>query len=194
MPGAVPGRRRLRTPCPRGRRVLSSRPMSPAGLAALALLLPGAGPPAAGTAEQELATFRIALPAPFRLVDRSDCVRDPQVPPDYCYGMARFEDGQGRWLQVLVDYPPTEVSAHAYWTLTPSADGTGLVIGEEEPLRRCPLTLAGGTSCGPQRGFRVAAWVELRGHHFLFGFGNDRTRKGVDLAPFREMLRSFRAR
>ncbi len=167
--------------------------MSPAGLAALVLLLPGAAPPAR-PAEHELATFRMAASPAFRLVERSDCVRDPQVPPDYCYGLFRFEDGQGRWFQVLVDYPPTEVSAHAYWTLAPSADGEGLAIASEEPLRRCPVTLAGETGCGPQRGFRIAAWLELRGHHYLFGFGHDRSRKGVDLEPFREMLRSFRAR
>lgn len=168
--------------------------MSPAGLAALALLLVEAGPPQAGPVEQELATFRIAIPPPFRLVERSDCVRDEQVPPDYCYGRARFEDGQGRWFQVLVDYPPTEASAHAYWTLAPTADGAGIAVAGEEPLRRCPLTLSGGSSCGPQRGFRIAAWLELRGHHYLFAFGHERTRKGVDLSPFREMLQSFRAR
>jgi len=168
--------------------------MSPAGLAALVLLLPGAGAPPARPAEHELARFRIAVPPSFRLVEKSDCVRDPQVPPDYCYGLFRFEDGRGSWFQVLVDYPPTEVSAHAYWTLAPSADGAGLTIAAEEPLRRCPMTLAGDSGCGPQRGFRIAAWLELHGHHYLFGFGHERARKEVDLGPFREMLRSFRAR
>lgn len=174
--------------------MLSLQAMSPAGLAALLLLAPAAGAPPAQPGEQELASFRITAPAPFRLAERSECVRDPQVPPDYCYGLLRFEDGQGRWFQVLVDYPPTEVSAHAYWTLAPSADGTGVTVTAEEPLRRCPVTLAGESGCGPQRGYRIAAWLELGGHHYLFGFGHERSRKSPDLAPFREMLRSFRTR
>lgn len=168
--------------------------MSPAGLAALAMLLPGAGAPPAPPVEHQLPAFRITAAPGFRLVERTDCVRDPQVPPDYCYGLYRFEDAQGRWFQVLVDYPPTEASAHAYWTLAPTPDGGGIAIAAEEPLRRCPVTLAGETGCGPQRGFRIAAWLELRGHHYLFAFGHERARKGVDLQPFREMLRSLRAR
>jgi len=165
---------------------------------ALPLLL-GAGPPAPRQAapppavEHEQAAFRIAVPAGWRRVVQDDCVKDPAVPPDWCYGLTRFEEEGGLFFQVLVDYPPTEASAHAYWKLGPSPDGRAVALLGEEKLRRCPLTLEGEAAC-EGRGFSVAAWIELEGHHYLFGFGHTRRRKGVDLAVFREILASFRAK
>jgi len=177
-----------------------------AGPASLLALLPvlaaGAPPPRAATptptpnppaVEHEQPTFRIAVPADWRRVAQDDCVKDPVVPPDWCYGITRFEEPGGRFFQVLVDYPPTEASAHAYWRIGPTPDGRAIAILEEEKLRRCPLTLEGEAAC-EGRGFSIAAWLELEGHHYLFGFGHARRRKGVDLAVFREVLASFRAR
>jgi hypothetical protein len=172
-----------------------------AGLAALLACLPalaaaGAAAPAAppSRTEYEQPTFRIAMPPGWRRVEWTDCVQDTAVSQGWCYGLARFEDGQGAFFQVLVDYPPTEASAHAYWELAPSADGAGLEVAREDRPRACPLTLEGEGPCDRRGGITVAAWIELRGHHYLFGFGHAKRRKGVELAPFREMLRSFRAR
>jgi hypothetical protein len=174
-----------------------------AGLAATMVCVASlaAAPPRAGTAAPSLppvvheqATFRLAVPASWRRVDQSDCVRDPAVPPDYCYGLARFEDDRGSFFQVLVDYPPTEASANAYWKLAASAEGDGVSVVREGAMRACPLTLEGEARCDPRKGFVVAAWIELRGHHYLFSFGNVERRRGVGLAVFREILASFRAR
>jgi hypothetical protein len=153
---------------------------------------PPAPPPPPVVYEQT--TFQVALPPPWRRVDQSDCVRDASVPSDYCYGLARFEDDRGGFFQVLVDYPPTEASANAYWTLAASPDGATLAIAREEAMRPCPLTLEGEARCDPRKGFVIAAWIELGGHHYLFSFGNASRRKGVPLDVFREILRSFRTR
>jgi hypothetical protein len=174
-----------------------------AGLAALMVCADSlaAAPPRAAThapspppVVHEQATFRLAVPASWRRVDQSDCVRDPAVPSDYCYGLARFEDDGGNFFQVLVDYPPTEASANAYWKLAASPGGDGVSVVREGTMRACPLTLEGEARCDPRRGFAVAAWIELRGHHYLFSFGNLERRKGVSLAVFREILASFRTR
>jgi hypothetical protein len=142
----------------------------------------------------EQTTFRIALPPSWKRVDQGDCVRDPAILADYCYGLARFEDDRGNFFQVLVDYPPTEASANAYWRLAASPDGEAVSVSREGAMRACPLTLEGEARCDPRKGFVVAAWIELRGHHYLFSFGNSARRKGVGLAVFREILASFRAR
>ncbi len=165
-------------------------------VASLAAAPPRAGKPAPSLPPvvQEQTTFRVAVPAAWRRVERNDCVRDPAVPPDYCYGLARFEDDQGNFFQVLVDYPPTEASANAYWKLAASKAGDGLSVIREGPMRACPLTLEGDARCDPRKGFAVAAWIEIRGHHYLFSFGNLERRKGASLGVFREILASFRAR
>jgi hypothetical protein len=175
-----------------------------AGLAALTVQLASlaAAPPRAGKPDpspppvlHEQATFQLSAPATWKRVDQGDCVRDPAVPADYCYGLARFEDDRGNFFQVLVDYPPTEASANAYWKLSPSRDGEALTVVREGAMRTCPLTLeAAEDRCDPRKGFVVAAWIELRGHHYLFSFGNSTRRKGVDLGVFRAILSSFRAR
>lgn len=174
-----------------------------AGLAALLLhvsAFAGAAPawrePSAPrpTTGYEQATFRLAVPAGWKRTEQADCVKDPAISRDWCYGLARFESGEGAFFQVLVDYPPTEASANAYWDLSPSLDEAAVLVVREGRLRACPLTLDGEARCNPRRGFSIAAWIELRGHHYLFGFGHTRGRKGVDLAVFREILRSFRAR
>ncbi len=164
-------------------------------LGVLAAAPPRTGKPDAGAPSTtwEQPTFRLAVPATWKRVDQSDCVRDPAVPADYCYGLARFEDDQGSFFQVLIDYPPTEASANAYWRLA-SPDGETLAIAGEGAMRACPLTLEGSARCDPRKGFVVAAWIEVRAHHYLFSFGNSARRKGVDLGVFRQILRSFRAR
>jgi hypothetical protein len=117
--------------------------------------------------------------------------------------LVRFEDGRGKFFAVIFDHAGSGFSADAVWRLEASPAGDGVVVVEEEPPCRSPTfstseeaVTSESADCPRGDGRLRLAGVgpELHGHRFFFYFGDDAREEGVELRPFREILRTFRAR
>lgn len=144
--------------------------------------------------------FELELPAGWERVRHEDSGRVAASGPT---NVVRFEDGRGRYLVVAFDHAGSEVAADAVWTLEASPDGAGLrVVAEEPPCRRARFASSEEAMNAPDDGCPegdgrlaiLAVAPELRGHRFVFLFGDAAREAGVDPRPFRAALASFRAR
>jgi hypothetical protein len=143
--------------------------------------------------------FSIALPREWERV-RHDDAGGPEHRPGE--NLVRFEDGRGRFLVVAFDALGAGFSADATWTLVLLPTGDAVAVAAEEPS--CRPAAYGSSSeamdaeldeCPAGDGrLTLAATAEVRGHRYAFFFGDERRERGVDLAPFRAALASFRAR
>jgi hypothetical protein len=143
--------------------------------------------------------FTVALPAPFERVRHEDAGRPERKEGE---NVVRFEDERGRFLLVLFDPVGSGFAADSVWRVAPNEAGDGLRLVAEEA--RCRRPRYGSSSqavaedvdeCPEGDGkLLVAATAELRGHRFVFFFGDALHEEGVDLAPFRATLATFRVR
>ncbi len=144
--------------------------------------------------------FTIALPAGWERVRVDDSGRRDVLGAE---NLVRFEDGRGRFFAVLFDHAGFGFSADAVWRCEATPSGDALRIVLEEPPCRVPTygsseaaLAAESDECpaGDHRLHVAALAPALRGHAFTFFFGDEAREDGVDLAPFREILATFRAK
>lgn len=107
-----------------------------------------------------------------------------------------FADGRGNYLSVFVDHA-NDLEADAIWNLRVAADAASVEVSTEgEPCRTAAVAGPHGP-CSAGNGTLEIGTIpslQLRGHIYAFQLGNTRRERGVDLEPFRWILRSFRAR
>jgi hypothetical protein len=106
--------------------------------------------------------------------------------------VVHFAHASGAYFTVFVDHG-TEVEFDAIWEVKEGADGSIQIVREGEFCR----PLAPETLCTFGNGsLEIATHPALRLHGVWFGFqfGSVRRETGVNLEPFRTILRSFRAR
>jgi hypothetical protein len=114
-----------------------------------------------------------------------------------------FVGAVGAWFTIRAGCEPTEPPpVDAYWTLVPGPEPGSVISAEGEPCTvesraRC-LTASGGeplcNTCSAGDGkLDIGAGIQASSGIYCFRFGNRARETGVDLAPFRELLRSFRA-
>jgi hypothetical protein len=154
--------------------------------------------------------FSITLPEGWKVVrEREEATPPGNYPEKEAGGAARFEDDKGNFFEVIIPCQETDVAGDAMWHCRYDAATRSVVTCAEQPpctqesQEEC-LKIAKETEFGDDNfclctagDGRLTIWatlgeVDLRNTCFLFG--NSRRETGVDLAVFREMLKSFRAK
>ena len=143
----------------------------------------------------EAPTYTLQLPAGWRLTRAHGFISgaDQVVPDD------RYEDGAGNFFRVAEwgspDGSPGDVNWSLDWkkaTRSFAIHGEGRFCRrercEEPPGYQCDLCEVGDGK------FHASAHGGEDGPNVGFYFGNERRETGVDLAPFRALIRSFRAK
>ena len=178
----------------------ASAPPAPAAPAPAAIRPAALAPLPAGFRPFEERLFTIAVPAGWERVRNDDSGRANVVRAE---NLVRFEDGRGLFFAVVFDPAGAGLSVDAAWELAPAGAGDALDIVREEPPCRPPTFASSEEAVNAESGdcphgdgrLRIAAVVpELRGHRYVFLFGDEAHEERVDLRPFREILRTFRAR
>jgi hypothetical protein len=112
-------------------------------------------------------------------------------------GWSVFADGHGNYFSVAID-AASEFEGDAVWNVRIGEDGASVRVDSEGRMCEAPAdpsTYEGSCSAG-NGSLEIGTHppLEIRGRLFWFGFGNREREAGVDLEPFRSILRSFRAR
>lgn len=153
------------------------------------------------------ALFTMKLPAGWKLVRERERATDPgyDIVAD-AGGAARFEEGGGGYLEVVVPCPATDAISHdAWWKCDLDAAGGAIGAYVESPpctreeQERCLADLGRpqsdneiGCFCGAGDG-ALHVWAVAGAGDVCFAFGNARRETGVDLSPFRVLIGRFRA-
>lgn len=152
----------------------------------------------------ETPLFSLALPLGWHQVPLPSGFAD--VPSPRLAGQAlRIAGKNGYFFEVQADPLETDVSADASWVCEPNPTGDGIVVRNEG--KRCSAKEAAAwneqnpdspleANC-PEGDGRLDLWVvgiRLRGHVYAFHFGHEKREGGVDVAIFRQLLRSFRVK
>jgi hypothetical protein len=158
--------------------------------------------------EHEL--FSITLPGVWKVVrEREEATPLGSHIEKEAGGAARFEDDKGNFFEVIIPCQETDVAGDAMWHCRYEAATRSVAACAEQPpcteewQQECLKTakeaeLGDEDFCQCTAGDgRLTVWatlgeVELRNTCFLFG--NSKRETGVDLAVFRELLKSFRAK
>lgn len=156
-----------------------------------------AAPP--GTVAHVQRLFTLALPAGFERVRHDDSGRRDARAGE---NVVRFEDGRGRFLAVAFDEAGYGFSADAVWTVTATSEGGVDLVAEEPPCERRVFHTSSEAAeaedvddCPAGDGrLTIAATAEVRGHRYVFFFGDSAHERGVDVGPFRAALGTFHAR
>lgn len=114
-------------------------------------------------------------------------------------GSAGFADLAGDWFAIEVD-PARDFEADAIWNVRVGEDGVSVRVVSEGAM--CVPTGRGDVpaadeACSAGNGsleIGTLPSLDIHGHWFWFYFGNTDRETGLDLEPFRGILRSFRAR
>ena len=145
--------------------------------------------------------FTLKLPAGWQFSDfkpgrKKRFVPAPAKPGAEKLGEACFADRHGNYFMVFVD-PATDFEADAIWEVNVGKDGSSVRVVREGAMCRRPADPTYEGPCSAGNGtleIGTLPSLDIRGHAYGFRFGNTEREIGVDLAPFRAILRSFRAR
>ena len=144
--------------------------------------------------------FTIELPAGWRLArpsvagGRFRFVPVPQGGEDTSGHEVSFADANGNFFVIVID-ADMEPEVDALWRVRPGPDGTMVRIEEEGGRCSRPADPSYEGPCAAGDGLLQVGTIPalaIRGHAYVFWFGNTGKESGVDLEPFRAILRGIR--
>lgn len=171
----------------------------------LVLLLAALAPAAAAAARFATFTheaFTLRLPGGWFVAQWKPAPNGRRAVPMKKPARARSErvvllaDSRGNYLTVFVDHA-NDGAFDAVWNVRPGPDGATVEVSTEgKPCERGSASPAQGPCSQGNGTFELSTLpaVRLKGHAFLFEFGNAQREKKPDLELLRWLLQNFRAR
>lgn len=111
-------------------------------------------------------------------------------------GQVYFADQQGNYFSVLVDRA-SDFEADTVWRVSARADDSSVRVDSEGAICNKPADPGYEGPCSAGNGSLEIGTIpplDIQGHTYSFMFGNTERETGVDLEPFRELLRSLHVR